>query len=517
MENQSLKNQIISKGMLPQKNLNILKVNFGDIDSDSDKYLYDYFLDDDFVNKIVYGDKYFVSGRKGTGKTALYRWIKYSEMKYGYICSNMNLTDLNQADFKNLSDDNKPANTVYQTIWEYTILCEIARLIVFDPDCYFHSGDYQDLRQYIHFFYGDKTLDMHKLVLDFTTKKGAKLVGPPLQVFYGKHENYVIDKEKFVSLNKVNKKLLDLITKYLIDNPEKRFILQFDGLDNDYNYESFDNYKRIIISLLTATYELNNKFKSDDIGLKIISYLRSDIFRAVHDYHPNSAKWTFLMLELDWSIKIEKDFSNSKLKKMIEFRIKKSVKDIPPNKDPFEFLFEDLTKKEDNKTSTFFSQYLKKTMFRPRDLIALCIFTQKNVKVNLKYNEETENEIRKEYLGWFWSEISNEINTIVNPETIKRFIQKLGNDVVSYEEGNKVFTNYCQTEKNIINYKTKEVFTYQELMEYLFKFGIIVNVQKRELHNTYFSVIRSPLVIFNYKLDFQVNECLRDLNRVHFL
>ena len=516
MENNSLRDQLSKSGILT-KDYDILKVNFGNIDSDSDQYLYDYFLDDEYVQRVVYSDKYFISGRKGTGKTALYRWIKYSEMKHGYQCSNMNLTDLNQADFGSLSDDNKPSNSVYQTIWEYIILCEIARMIVNDPNCYFHSVEYQELRQYINFFYGNTTLDMHKLVLEFTSKKGFSLIGPPLKVFYGKHENYTLDKTKFASLSKVNNRLSELITNYLADNKEKLFILQFDGLDNDYNYEAFDNYKKIIISLLTATYELNNQFREKIDGLKIITYLRSDIFRAVHDYHPNSAKWTFLMMELDWSIKIERDFSNSKLKKMIDVRIKKSLPTLESD-DAFEYLFSQLKKSDDSFEPSNFTTYLKRTMFRPRDLVALCIYTQNRIRYNSTFNNEVDKEIRKEYIAWFWSEISNEINTIVNPETIKRYLHKLDNKVRTYDEGRGIFDNFCKKEKNIINNKTKEVFTYQELMEYLFKFGLIVNVQKRDnMSDIYYSIIRNPLVVFNYKLDFQINECLRDLNRLHYL
>lgn len=513
----SLRDQIIDKGIAKELEFKILKVNFGQIDSDSDTNLYDYFLDDNYIDKVVNSNISFITGRKGTGKTALYRWIKYSEMKNGYICSNMNLTDLNQSDFSDLKDENKASYSVYQTIWEYTILCEISRMIVFDENCYFHSGDYQTLRQYVNFFFGKNPIEMHKLVLQFTSKKGASVVGPPLNLYYGKQENYTLDKRKFVSLSIVNRSLTQHITNYLIDNPEKKFVLQFDGLDNDYNYESFDNYKKIIISLLTATYNLNNEFISNKIGLKVLSYLRTDIFRAVHDFHPNSAKWTFLTLELDWAIKSEGYFASSKLKEMIDIRIRKSLPDLPQNIDAFEYLFLEFDKAVENKTSHF-SDYLKRTMFRPRDLIALCIYTQNKLRFERKYNTHVDKLIRKEYIIWFWSEISNEINTIINPEILKRFIQRIGNTPKSYEQGKQIFDTFCEKEKAIKNNKTGNSFIYQELMEYLFKFGIIVNINKQKSSLvTYLSIIRNPLVEFNYKLEFQINECLKDLNYLQYL
>lgn len=502
-----------------KKEFAILNVNFGSIDSESDANLFDYFLDDDYIEKIVNSNIYFITGRKGTGKTALFKWIKYSEMKYGYFCSNMNLTNLNQGDFQSLTDDNKASYSVYQTIWEYTTLCEIARMIVKDDNHNFHSVDYQNIKQYVNFFFNDNLLDMHKLVTNFATKKGVELIGPPLRIFYGRHQNYTLDKSKFVSLSIVNKTLFDTISNYLHDSEHKQFILQFDGLDNDYNYEAFNNYKKIIISLLTAIYTLNNQFKQENLSIKVLAYLRSDIFRAVHDFHPNSAKWEFLKYELDWSVKFENDLPSSKIKKMIDIRIRKSLSGLSIDDDPFEFLFKQLDYEYDSRQKGYFSEYIKKTMFRPRDLVALCIYTQKNIRSEKIFTRNVYKNIQKEYLQWFWNEISNEINTIIQPSILKRFIQRLGNGILSYTEGEKIFNDFSQREKLINNYLTNKPFEYQELMEYLFKFGIIVNAEKNKgvNHYKYLSIIRNPLVEFNYKLDICVNECLHNINKLHSL
>ena len=46
----------------------LLNVNFGDIDGLYDPNINDYFIDVEFKKSILYEAKYFVIGRKGTGK-----------------------------------------------------------------------------------------------------------------------------------------------------------------------------------------------------------------------------------------------------------------------------------------------------------------------------------------------------------------------------------------------------------------------------------------------------------------
>lgn len=65
------------------------EIDFGDIDGLYEKRIMEFFYDEGFWEKIVEKDIYFVIGRKGTGKSAIYNWIKKMEGEKGALRSNL--------------------------------------------------------------------------------------------------------------------------------------------------------------------------------------------------------------------------------------------------------------------------------------------------------------------------------------------------------------------------------------------------------------------------------------------
>ena len=68
-------------------------IDFGDIDGYGDPNLDHYFLDNEYWNKITNEDTFFVAGRKGTGKSAIYRMIEEQSMEKGAIVHNTDFGD----------------------------------------------------------------------------------------------------------------------------------------------------------------------------------------------------------------------------------------------------------------------------------------------------------------------------------------------------------------------------------------------------------------------------------------
>ncbi|MCY9057732.1 hypothetical protein MOE81_07250 [Bacillus inaquosorum] len=65
------------------------------VSSESDKDLMKYFVKTKYLNDIVEGDKWIVLGRKGTGKTAIFEYLKNVESNYinNYITVPLNFSD----------------------------------------------------------------------------------------------------------------------------------------------------------------------------------------------------------------------------------------------------------------------------------------------------------------------------------------------------------------------------------------------------------------------------------------
>jgi len=58
-------------------------VDFGVLDAESEKNLSGYFVDTGVLAKLASGQKHFVIGRKGSGKTALFRLASISTDGHG--------------------------------------------------------------------------------------------------------------------------------------------------------------------------------------------------------------------------------------------------------------------------------------------------------------------------------------------------------------------------------------------------------------------------------------------------
>src|SRR5690606_13774764 len=123
----------------------------------------------------------------------------------------------------------------------------------------------------------------------------------------------------------INKRLEQLVRSYLKRNRTRKYIIQFDQLDD--NYTTFINnkaYFQCIISLFKAIYDLNLIFDYEKIPVKIIAYLRSDIYYEINTYDPDSARWDDHKHVLNWAIINKSDWDNPPLLQLINKRIANS-------------------------------------------------------------------------------------------------------------------------------------------------------------------------------------------------
>lgn len=95
----------------------ICGVDFGDIDGLYDPNLEKYFVDYEYWRDIVEGKRYFVIGRKGTGKSAVYNWIKKVSPEKYTLVSNLSFKHFPFEKLLTLSDDNFAIPNQYQSIW----------------------------------------------------------------------------------------------------------------------------------------------------------------------------------------------------------------------------------------------------------------------------------------------------------------------------------------------------------------------------------------------------------------
>jgi len=390
----------------------ILNVNFGSHDGEEDENLFNYFLDDEYIDKIVNGPIYFVIGRKGTGKTALCSWIKYKESEIGYLCSNLSFRDFPTNQLLALNDEKYPLTSQYSNIWEYMILCEFARLIIKDNNA--AENEYlQELKDYLREAFGDGIFDLHKRTVQKTEKNNAGLKVPNFT--FNNEDQIQISYNLENNIELVNRRLKEVIERYLIcyvTDRKVNFIIQFDGLDDNYAVLEQDKYFNAIISLFKCAYSLNNLFKRGNLPAKVLVYLRSDIYNSIAQVDSDSAKWDPKKHELRWAVIYRDDYVKGPLRKMINLRIKNSINSS--HEDYWSVIFnnDDINLRRANSDAVIdvFQYIVNNTMHRPRDLVMFCIEIQKETKRRGKLDYRTIKNAHREFANWFWREIVNEIN-----------------------------------------------------------------------------------------------------------
>lgn len=459
------------------------RVNFGDIDGYGDPNLENYFLDSNYWQSVIESNTFFVVGKKGTGKSSIYRMIYEQGIKKGYVIDNRDFGDFPFEKLLQLDDTNFPKPNQYQSIWKGLILNIFARLII---DTYRSEDDdniyFNQLHNYVNSFLGD-VVDMHKELLTRTSKTNA---GLKLHILSARHEvgESVAYGDGANNLTTINAELERLIINYLISSPYKHIYIQFDRLDDNYNqYQDVDQYYQAIISLFKVTYYLNQKFRSKNIfNAKTILYLRSDILKELGKRDAESARWEDFCLKINWAIINRSDWSNPKLLQMINKRIQVALNDTTLS---FKSIFNNyninLTTHSGHQYDVF-KYIVERTMHRPRDLIQFCKCIQKEARETGRLYYRTIKDAEKEYGYWLVnSELANEINPILkNTENLFELLKLLGSKPFS-------LTDFNERYKSVSNIGMSA----NDLVYYLYDVGIFQNIDETNYLTRYRSSFRN--------------------------
>jgi len=456
--------------MTREKRIELLsKIDFGDIDGYGDPNLEEYFLDNNYWETVVEGKTFFVTGRKGTGKSSVYRIIKEQGREKGVRVENKDFGDFPFEKFLQLEDDSFSKPNQYQSIWENLILNIFATTIANTDSCVEPSNHYfNQIEAYDKYCIGN-IVDMHKTVIERTSKTSGGLT---FKFLSGSHEfeQSLALGDGINNISSINAVLEELIINYFTHcSDNAKIVVQFDRLDDNYNqYQNIDQYYQAIISLFKVVYHLNSEFRSRKIkNAKIILYLRSDILKELGKLDAESARWSDFCEEIDWAIVNRYDWSNSKLLQMINKRIFASLKEESIG---FEDIFDskdiNLTNKH-GKTQNVFQYMVERTMHRPRDIIQFCKYVQKEVKETNTLYFRTIKNAEKKYGNWLVSyELANEINPILkNTDSLYELLKLIGSRPFS-------LTDFNDRYKSI----SKIGMPSEPLIYYLYDIGIVQNI-----------------------------------------
>ena len=474
------------------------KIDFGDIDGLYDPNLNQYFIDVQYKESLLHGDKFFVIGRKGTGKSALYNWLYSIQSEEGIIVSNMSFSDFPFERLLSLSDDNFMKPNQYQSIWKHIVLLELAKIIVSDTQSDAADEGWRELLDYIK-NRGVNLSELHREITRYIDKYDSRLGYKESFLGYGTSKE-IENRWGLSNITSLNNRLKEVICDYLKRHQTCQYIIQFDQLDDSYtSYVNRDEYLQCIQSLFKTIYQLNQNFKLQCINVKIIAYLRSDIYTQFNRHDAESSRWDQFVLKLNWAIINKFDWPTCNLLKLINARIKYSLPELSTEFSQFSIVFDneeiDLKSPSKQRTEDVFKYIVHRTFQRPRDLIQFCKKIQNEVGRTNELNAQTIRSAEKEFSLWLLSEIENEIAPIIpDTESLYELLRLMGRYNYTL---NRFRSKYTLFQRHFPNIDA------ESMLRLLYNWGVIMNVRVKT--GEWYSVIRNERSVFNRDLNIRTH------------
>ncbi|WP_336666545.1 P-loop ATPase, Sll1717 family [Enterobacter mori] len=467
--------------------MKISEVNFGSIDAKHEvdgrtpeeiRYFEDSYVLPPNINLDDYldGKKYYISGLKGTGKTALLRFIQIkadkANFKTSFILFKSEFDSYERASLHNsiISSTPEPDATInqydYEQAWRMYIYKTIVSLTLSDKiDAFQKNKIWSEFRD---------------LILAISPGNIASSVSLPKvtagKVVLSKDPKFefdfeMVDKKKVVNFSEYCK-VCDEKYKELITTDTRNIIfvdeLEIRVLDD----ASTSRDIHLVRDLITTVDRLNQISRKQSFNINFILAVRSEVMQSARSIGKEINKPLFDFGDtLAWS-RFSKDKKHHPLVKIIESRIIATEKRKGINKhgDIWDKYF------KGNFHGRDFREFaLDQTWYRPRDLVRLMEVALKSFK-GLDYLLQSHfDESKKLYSSESWIEIGEELSASMTAEEIEgisRVLGKFRHPFTIHEfktQVTELASIYSEVDKLDQNNKTGE------LLKKLYTVGVIGN------------------------------------------
>ena len=381
-------------------------VTFGEIDADADPLLAQAFEDHDVYIKVRSHEKYVVLGRKGSGKTAIYKKIVGLNQDNVFSIGHT-FSDYPWHHHAKQKEVGVPEEFCYRQSWEYLINITLAKILLSldatQPWSDQALSEMATLETFVTDTYGSTTPDLGTI---FSPTRKLKLRGELAinwSVVNAKIGAEAVPIEYLpLIVQEVNRTLLYSIRACL--NPDIDYFVCFDELDLGFSLDAAD-YKHRLIGLLLAARRINNMALEGGKQLSVVIFLRDDIYEMLHFEDKNKIT-DLASAQIEWDVG-----SNSpSLKALMERRFH-VVLGIPQT-GAWNQVFDE-TQRMTGKQSKY-DHILDRTFYRPRDIIRFCndILTAhraNNVTQSQIFSNKDIIESRRSYSEYLLRELDDEI------------------------------------------------------------------------------------------------------------
>ncbi len=272
---------------------------FGGTDADTDDLLDQAFESHEAYTEAVGHRKPLVIGRKGSGKTAIFRKIirtrEHDVFAYGHTFSDYPWHHHHLQGALGVPEEQRFVHS-----WRYLILMTLAKILLNQDQSQPWSEDCVDaletLEKFVVDSYGSRNPDVTQL---FTPGKRLR-VKPHLKVAGTADIGIDLESVPVADLPKVfqevNRSIAEAVNTCF--NPMHKYYVCFDELDKGFDPND-PKYSQMLVGLILAANSLNSTFKAAQNRTSIVLCLRDDIYQILQFEDKNKLTENALSL-IEW-------------------------------------------------------------------------------------------------------------------------------------------------------------------------------------------------------------------------
>lgn len=429
---------------------------------DEQKRFIDSYLIPDNINLENFrnGDKYFITGLKGTGKTALLRYLELSftknNVESSFILFKSEFSEEDKASFSKAAstfltekNSNNDFDEDYVNVWKWFLHRHLVRCTSQkNVDFFVKDTDWTKYSKCVSApKLGDENSGITKLFPKL--RKGNVEIEGDLNFFktkLGFEFDWENEQSKLVKFSSIVRQANELYKK-LTPSGTALFIF-IDELELTLGKsKQFSKDVKLIRDLVIAINELNSLSRSKGYNIYLITAIRSEVLTSIQSSGKEINK---PILDFGISLKWQQSGGNLKshpLLKIITKKIQSAEKNAHFEKISSE---DEIWKKyfpEQINSKSSQEYILHRTWYRPRDIIRLLTIAQEQFPNDTSFSHSIFDAIAKEYSTQSWIEHAEELRATYSEteiEGIKKILTAAKCPFVFQE-----FQQICQIKKEL--------------------------------------------------------------------
>jgi hypothetical protein len=468
------------------KTISQLDLGFTDAQSYSHRHnkqkFNEIFVKNSFLDDLLKPSTYFLIGEKGTGKTAYATFLSNNEYKNTKSVLNF-LSATDYTKFYTLKKQKNLTLTDYSGIWKVIILLLLSKNIAKDERFLSKlNGNLSNLLHAIDEYYmnafSPEIITAFKVIDE--SELFAKLVCKYVETGKKSCTTYEFSETRFqMNLFYIEKQFCEAISKIKLTKSINLFI---DGIDIRPDSIPYNDYIECIRGLANAAWTLNTSiFQNlrDSKGqIKVVLLLRPDIYNTLQLQNATN-KLLDNSVFMDWRTTYN-DYENSYLYK-VALKILSYQQEEPNEKIIWDnyFKWQIPTALTSRNYDSAFVEFLRISLSRPRDILAILHFIQKKM-INDRQGACTEflieayrsDEFQNNYSEYFMSSLKDQLNFYYSAVDFGHFIKFFD----YFNDSDFSYKTYLANYKKYIDYILNSLNNTDDIPEFIDESGKLLQL-----------------------------------------